>query len=65
MSRYRAPKEIEELCIAEVISALHQEQSGWSGEVGTGEGQQTMTPGGVARLREETIGRYQRWPVHI
>lgn len=60
VSKYVVPKNIEELCIAEVIAALQQERAGWGRAVGTGERQVELSGRALSDLRKRTIGQYRR-----
>lgn len=60
ISKYEVPFDINELCVAEVIAAYSQEQSGWGREIGQGEGQREHNEKALGRLRKEVIGNYKR-----
>ncbi len=60
VSVYDLPKNIVEWCIAEVIAAYQQEQSGWGRVVGTGEGQAESSGRDLARLRKSNLALYKR-----
>lgn len=60
ISKYVAPYDIIELCIAEAIAAYHQEQGGWGRTVGMGEGAREPSGQTLADLRRRIIGGYRR-----
>lgn len=60
VSRYFPPRDVEMLCIAEVIAAFQQQTSGWGRSVGTGEGQREFSGRDLDRLRQSVVRRYRR-----
>jgi hypothetical protein len=65
IARYYPPSDVTDLCIAEVIGRLMQEQSGWGREIGTGDGAREYRGSELRHLRERLIGRYRRTKVAI
>ena len=60
ITKYQVPRDIEELCIAEVIAAFHQERSGWGRVVGMGEQQREFSGRTLADLRKRVTDSYRR-----
>lgn len=60
VSKYEVPTNIQEWCIAEVITTLHQESAGWGRSVGAGEGAREVTGREIEAYRTNMIAQYQR-----
>ncbi len=60
ISKYEPPFDINELCIASAVAAVHQDSAGWGREIGTGEGARELTGRSLTELRKDVVGRFMR-----
>ena len=60
ISVYEPPFDIRNLCMAETLAAYQQEQAGFSGDIGTGEGAAEFDGTGLSGLRKDVLGYYRR-----
>lgn len=60
INKHQPPGLIEQLCIAETLTALQQEGSGYARVVGSGEGQREVSGKGLQDLRDQVYTRYGR-----
>jgi len=60
ISKYEVPFDVNELCVAAAVNAVHQESAGWGREVGTGEGAREMRGRSLAELRHGLVRQLKR-----
>jgi len=60
VSKYEPEFPINQLCVAEAVSAIKQEMAGWGRSIGIGDNTAELQSRGLASLRNETIMRYSR-----
>jgi hypothetical protein len=61
ITKFAPPADIVELCTAEAVAKLQQDRSGWTGQMGGGEGNVNVQPLDVSELRKQIMAKYRRW----
>ena len=60
INKHQPPGLVEQLCIAEALTAMQQEGSAYARVIGSGEGQREASGKGLADLRDQVYTRYGR-----
>jgi len=60
VNKYVPPRDVSELCLAEVISSYNQGQAGWGRTVGMGEGARELSGIALSDLRKRVVETYRR-----
>lgn len=61
ISVYEPPFDVVQLCVAEVIATVQQEQAGYGRSIGAGEGAVEFSGRALEKLREQVSGKYRRY----
>jgi hypothetical protein len=60
ISAYVPELEIQQLCMAEMLAAFHQESAGWGRSIGVGDAAVEFSGKSLSGLRKSTVAMYQR-----